>query len=384
MTVRLCVITQIFPVREQPYRGHSVYQTLLRLKQWADILVVSPQSRYPRWFLPRCRSWARTDESYMPPDIAVRYVSYSSVPLLTRPVNGTLCSNRLYPYVAASKPDLILSYWLYPDGYAAVRIARQLGVPVVVKAVGSDINQSSDPISKALIKTVLHESDAVLTVSRDLRNKIIDMNIDRSKVFAIPNGCDTEVFRPGDRKLARRDLGLCDRDRIILYIGRLDIRKGLRELVSAVALVQQQQPFVKLVLVGEGPYRDELERCASQNGVNIKLIGVCSSTEIARWLASCDVASLPSYDEGCPNVILEALSCGRPVVATRVGGIPELVNDQLGILVERKNVPALASALHEALSRQWDEAEIACAGTRSWEHVAQETLEVCRWVLQST
>jgi glycosyltransferase involved in cell wall biosynthesis len=97
-------------------------------------------------------------------------------------------------------------------------------------------------------------------------------------------------------------------------------------------------------------------------------------------MRAADVFCLPSYSEGCPNVVVEALACGRPVVATKVGGIPELVNETCGMLIPPRNAGELAKALDRALSKPWDSEEIARTFTRSWETVAAETLAVCRKV----
>ena len=104
---------------------------------------------------------------------------------------------------------------------------------------------------------------------------------------------------------------------------------------------------------------------------------------MARWLAASDLLCLPSHSEGCPNVVLEALYSGRPVVATDVGGTPELVDDTCGILVPKGDVPALADALARALARSWDADVISRTHGRTWDDVARETFEVCRSVLDA-
>ena len=103
----------------------------------------------------------------------------------------------------------------------------------------------------------------------------------------------------------------------------------------------------------------------------------CSSARVARWLAAADVFAFPSYAEGCPNVVIEALNCGIPVVATTVGGIPELVGSHNGILVPPRDVFSLVEALRTALSTKWDPYAIAERANRSWDHVAQEVFEAC-------
>ena len=108
------------------------------------------------------------------------------------------------------------------------------------------------------------------------------------------------------------------------------------------------------------------------------LPGRCDAAGIAQWMRAADIFCLPSYTEGCPNVLVEALACGRPIVATNVGGIPELIHQDSGILVPPRDSAALRGALHQALSKQWDGEAIARTSTRSWEAVSGETWAVCR------
>jgi glycosyltransferase involved in cell wall biosynthesis len=112
------------------------------------------------------------------------------------------------------------------------------------------------------------------------------------------------------------------------------------------------------------------------------LAGGAPPKRVAEWLAASDVLALPSYSEGCPNVVIEALACGRPVVATTVGATPDLVTPDCGILVRAGNTAALSAALREALERAWDHQRIAASHRRSWSEAARETFEVCLGVVQ--
>jgi teichuronic acid biosynthesis glycosyltransferase TuaC len=377
--MKIAVVTQIFPLREQPYRGHSVYQTVLRLSKWANVSVYSPQAQYPSWLLPKSRTWAKTDLSYSPGQVDAHYFSYPAIPVLSRPLNGLVCAHKLEPLLRQNPPDVILNYWVYPDGFAAMHVGRKLGIPVVVKAIGSDLNQAHDPISSVLIKYVLRRADRVLTVSDHLRRKVIGDGITPTKVIAIPNGCDTAVFCDSDRQKARQELGIAPESDLVLYVGRSDVAKGLRELLEAAASLSRENPRFQLAMVGEGPASEELRQLAQALGVTDRVLFVpaCRSHEVARWMTAATLCTLPSYREGCPNVILEALSCGRPVVATTVGGIPELVSDLCAILVPPKDPVALTDGIRDALKRRWDSVEIARRMRRGWEEVARETFDVC-------
>jgi len=383
--MKIALITQIFPVREQPYRGHSVYQTALRLRKWASVRVIAPHARYGRWILPKSRSWAQTDLSYSPEGIPTEYCHYSAIPVITRAANGLLCARAIEALVAADPPDVILSYWIYPDGFAALRVGQRLGIPVVVKAIGSDINDVRGLLQTALTRRVLRHASVCLTVSEDLRRKVIAMGADAERVYTVPNGCDTSVFRVQDREQARQELGLIGNEPLIVYVGRLDPAKGLRELLQAAASIASARPRFRIALVGEGPARPELEGIAKRLKIHdsVSWVAPCASAGVARWMAASDLAVLPSYREGCPNVVLEALSCGRPVVGTTVGGIPDLVDSECGILVPPHDADALGRALSAALDRSWDSERISQRRRRSWEQVAAETFEICASVIST-
>ena len=378
--MRITVVTSYFPTSARPYGGNSAFQTLRRLKPRASIQVVSPQEHYLDVPFLKPARYEPADLTWQPPEFETTYVSYPAIPLLTRPFNGPLVAKILLPHVRMTRPDLILNYWLYPDGYAAVRIARELDVPVVVGAIGSDLRTRTDPFTIKRVLETMTAADAVITVSEELRQLAISRGVAGEKVTSILNGCDTTIFYPGDRDLARRQLGVDRDDELIVYAGNLLETKGLGELMDAFAGLAKTRPKARLALVGQGPFRDTIGRRIAMSGLekSVLLPGRCDATGIAQWMRAADIFCLPSYSEGCPNVVVEALACGRPIVGTNVGGIPELVKKNSGILIPPRDPIALRTALDTVLSATWDRGEIARTSTRSWETVADETWAVCQ------
>jgi glycosyltransferase involved in cell wall biosynthesis len=380
--MRITVVTSYFPTSARPYGGNSAFQTLRLLKPHASIEVVCPQERYPDIPGLKPARYEPADLEWQPPEFQTTYVSYPVLPIVTRPFNGRVCARILLPHVRMSRPDLILNYWLYPDGYAAVRIGRELGIPAIVGAIGSDVRRRNDPITVRLVRETMLHANAVITVSEELRQQAIAQGVPADRVTAIRNGCDTAVFHPGDRAAARQQVGCDTESELIVYAGNLLESKGLGELLEAFLELAKLRPRLRLAMAGQGPYKETLARRAAGAGMEKRVIlpGRCDAAGIAQWMRAADVFCLPSYSEGCPNVVVEALACGRPIVAMNVGGIPELVKEASGLLVPPRDAAALRGALDNALSKPWDSAEIARTSTRSWDSVADETWALCRKV----
>ena len=157
----------------------------------------------------------------------------------------------------------------------------------------------------------------------------------------------------------------------------------LRELLEATRALAPEIPRLRIALVGEGPMRAELASLAAQCGSEVVFAGAQPPDEVARWMAAANLVTLPSYSEGHPNVLVEALACGRGVVATPVGGIPEVVDATSGVLVPPRDAAALVEGLRAGLARDWDETALARRFSRSWTVVAQETLHACEKALHS-
>jgi len=372
-TLKIAVITKYFPTSEHPWAGHSNYQTLRYLARWNEVRVFYPEARYPK-LLGR----KGLDANYRPGEVEVEYIPYPALPAVSRPLNGWLAAKQVLPSVRRFGPDVILNYVVYPDGFAALQVGKRLKIPVVVTAIGSDLNRISDPLCRALTQKTLRESDAVVTVSGDLRKTAILLGAEPGRSHAILNGCDTSVFFNRDKAQARAELQIDLTEEVVVYVGRIDFRKGLRELVEAVASLHERRPKLRCYLVGDGLDETALRELIAQKDAAgyMKVIPPCNTEGVALWMAAADLVTLPSYSEGCPNVVLEALAAGRPVVASNVGGIPELMDETSGRLVPAMDSGALATALDEVLTVEWSEDEIARLHQRGWAEVAEDVQNV--------
>lgn len=386
LRMRILVVTSQFPIAGEPNRGRPLLQTISALSRLADVRVVSPVAMYPAWARPNSYLFRAPDATTRQVDgCEVTYAPYPAVPLLSRPLNGWLCGRAVDRAIAGFAPDVMLSYWLYPDAYGAMLAARRAGVPLVSGARGSDL-RVRDQVSRLLTRPVLSASRRLLVVSDDLGNVAVERyDMDPERIRVIPNGCDASIFHPASRAEARRELGIASEAQLIAYVGRLVPEKGLNELLDAVQSLSGACPQLELAMIGDGPMRSEIaERLQAEPRLRVHMAGAQAPAEVARWMAAANLVTLPSYSEGHPNVLVEALACGRAVVATDVGGIPEVVDDGCGILVRPRDAAALAHALTRALDRDWDEKALSRRFSRDWNAVASDTLQACKEAVGET
>ena len=376
--LRIAVVTAHFPSSGQPTHGRPALETMRILSRTNTVRVFYPHAAYPSVLKPKSRIYDGFDTAYRVPGVDVGYYDYPALPLISRPFNGGIAAGVLLPHVRRFAPDLIFNYFLYPDGYAALKLGKALGVPVVAMGVGSDVHGIGDRFSAMRTRTVLREADVLIGISDELRQRMVSMGAPAGKTRTILSGCDVSVFHPQDRLAARTKLGIARDAEGVVYIGRMDLKKGLRELVEAAARLHRSRPKLQVYLIGEGADRPLVESAIQANHAAeyVHAMPECTFDDVAVWMTAADLVTLPSYMEGCPNVVLEALACGRPVVATNVGGVPEIMNENCGLLVPPRDAQALATALAKTLDRRWDAEVVAAHGGRSWDAVAAELLPI--------
>jgi teichuronic acid biosynthesis glycosyltransferase TuaC len=272
--------------------------------------------------------------------------------------------------------DCIDAHYVYPDGFAAVLLGKALNLPVIVTARGSDINLF--PVFRSIrpqIRWTLQKASGVIGVSAALKDAMVALGIARDTIEVIGNGVDLTRFAPIDSKEAKSRLGIPVDARAVVSIGALTPVKGFHFLIPSLASILPRYPKARLYIVGEGKDRNKLESLIHELGLqeHVFLVGSKPNEELKFWYSAADLSCLVSAREGWPNVVLESLACGTPVLATRIGGIPEILTSQeLGVFVEQ-NRESIATGLEFALSKQWERSAIASyARRRTWDDVAIE------------
>lgn len=251
--------------------------------------------------------------------------------------------------------DLIHAHWVIPTGFIAVIAGKMLGKPVIITAHDADITTlpQRSKIAARIIRFTLHHADLIISVSQTLNDTIKrNLAIGSEKVRIIPLGIDQKRFKGIDKQMARHRLNLPERSKIVLFVGALLEVKGLSYLFEAIPQVATRHKEALFVLIGQGPLEAELKAKAKNLNLEdrVKIEGSKSHEEIPLWVSAADILILPSLSEGLPMTVLEALAVGLPVVASRVGALPEVVrNGQNGMLIDPGNSGSIVQTLDSIL-----------------------------------
>lgn len=260
-------------------------------------------------------------------------------------LNGILYAASLFRFRPPAF-QILLSSWAYPDGFAAACLSQLWRVPFVLQVLGCDLNRLPEhPGLRPQIAWTLRRARSVLAVSSALAERARQLGASQARV--LPRGVDLEAFSPREVEQDRLSLGLDPNLDWLLYVGRLEQEKGIAELLQT--FEELELPQVGLAVVGHGSLQDLCQRAQTRLQGRLVMAGPRPHHEMPRWYGAARLVMIPSRREGLPNVLREALSAGRPVVATRVGGIPELLRHPCqGQLVP----PGCRQALAEAILKQ--------------------------------
>jgi glycosyltransferase involved in cell wall biosynthesis len=382
--LRVLALTNLFPNRFEPTRATYNYEIFSRLAERAQLTLFVPISfmtlvRNPK----RIFEWLSSDSKYP----FANYFLYIHLPGFFIKFNSflmALCLVLQFPKkVLFQQYNVCFGSWLYPDSDALRLLSRLRKLRLVVMALGTDVNLGLRATNtRAGTLRVLHGAAMVILVSEALRKIVIVEGVKESATKVVYTGVDRSKFYPCDKTQARRNLAIPSDKRIVLFVGSLIRTKGCFELVEAVTHLNSKKPgSIMLLVIGAGSARKELELHIHSLGATefVRLIGLIEPAKLGQWYCAADLFCLPSHREGVPNVILESLACGTPVVATAVGGIPEVLNEGNGHLVNVNDVPDIASGIDYALSFSFDLRTIlTSAGRFDWDDCVSGILNQLR------
>jgi teichuronic acid biosynthesis glycosyltransferase TuaC len=388
--LRLLTFTTLFPNREQPSHGIFVENRLRHLLAGgaAESIVVAPvpyfpsrAARFGRW-----SRYARVEAREERHGLLIHHPRFLVIPRVGMSASPALLAASALGFIRQIEArgaafDVIDAHYLYPDGVAAAWIGRRLGRPVVITARGSDVNLIPRyRLPRMMIRWAIAEAAGLITVSSALKEALVALGAAPERVTVLRNGVDLSLFRPGDRDRARRALGLSRPT--LLSVGNLVPLKGHHRVIEAL----RHLPGFDLLIVGEGPERNRLEQSRRRLGLadRVRLLGSLSHDALPEIYNAADALVLASSREGWPNVLLEAMACGTPVVAADVGGIPEVVRDPAAGLVLESNTPqGIAEAVKSLFARLPARRAVrSYAEGFSWDETTQGQLALFRRVLR--
>ena len=345
--MKVLIITNAFPNGAEETRGIFTYQIVTALRKKCDIRVIAPLPWVPqsRNFLekyPHARVPFRENIG----GIEVYHPKYLVIPKVLGFMHAAFMFFPLFELVKRlefeASIDMLNAHWLFPDGVAAAWVAHKLRKPYVLTALGCDINlYATMLLRKGQIFGALRKADRITAVSNNLKDGIRSLKFYDKEVNIIPNGIDFSLFYIMDKLDARRKLGISTKQSFILTVGNLDGIKGTRFLIEAlVELKKIDSTPPLLIIIGDGPLKPSFRSLAEELDVAdcVRFLGKKPHKEIPLWMNAADVFCLPSIREGHPNVVIEALACGVPVIASNVGAIPEIINRSNGHIWKNRDV----------------------------------------------
>ena len=374
-------------------KGIYIFHQVKALSKQCNVRVFAPVPYLPKWLrLKRYEMYGQIFAEEAIDGIPVEHPRVLLTPRVGRSLYGLFyAASLLKPMLRLRRtfnPHILVCFWVYPDGFANVLLAKLLGIPVIVGGRGCDINNADEYRMKKLMVTwTIRRADKVLAVSNAMKAKMMALGLREDRIRVVPNGIDDRIFGTNIKcgGACSNGSGMDRNDRTIVYCGRLSPEKGVEFLIRAFRILVEKGVSCRLSLIGQGPQEVKIRSMVKEFGLEerVSFKGEIPHEKIANLLKSGAVFCLPSVTEGWPNSVVEALACGLPVVASRVGGVAEiLTSPEYGIMVRKEDPDALADGLSKALDKEWNRQVIKeAARNRTWDNVAEEILCEIRGVL---
>jgi len=387
--IKILTFSTLYPNAAQPTHGIFVENRLRHLLESGEIevQVVAPVPWFPLTnpVFGKYGKFAKVPEHEVRHGIEIWHPRYWVLPKIGMSIAPLFMARAVKKTVRRIREqgfdfDLIDAHYFYPDGVAACIVANSLGKPFVVTARGTDINLiPRHSLPKRWILWAAQKSRAMISVCQALKNEMAKIGIAADKVTALRNGVDLDFFNPGNREEIRKQLDISGRT--LLSVGYLIERKGHHLIIEALSRL----PDVRLYIAGEGEMSTQLRKLAADNGVADRVIflGALDRASLRRYMVAADALVLASSREGMANVLLEALACGTPVVATPLWGTPEVVAvPEAGVLTRDRSVEGILEGVNRLFAHYPSrESTRRYAEKFSWDDTTRGQIEIFRRVL---
>lgn len=390
--MKLLTFSTLYPNSERPQHGIFVETRLRHLLASgnAQSRVVAPVPwsplRHPRFgYYAACARVPAQEERYGISILHPRYPLFPKFGMSSAPVMLAAATvNTLKKMLRNGYDfDLIDAHYFYPDGVAAVILGRILSKRVTITARGTDINLIPRyRLPRQMIRWAAHHAAGIIAVCQALKDAIVALGIPENKVTVLRNGVDLELFHPLPRGVERKRLRLTKRT--LLCVGHLVERKGHDIAIRAMVGL----PECELMIIGEGEEEQRLKALSISLGVagRVRFLGAIPQQDLKRFYSAADALVLCSSREGWANVLLEAMACGTPVVATAVWGTPEIVaSPEAGALIQERSPKALVTSMRTLLANCPDRSATRhYAEQFGWESTTRGQLELFSEILEGT
>jgi teichuronic acid biosynthesis glycosyltransferase TuaC len=366
------VWSSLFPGPAQPQAGIFIRERMFRVAGELPLTVISPQPWFPlQGLIRRTRPHFRPEQPAreLQSGIEILRPRYFSVPGVLKFLDGVfmaLAARRTVRRLRLQgRVSVIDAHFGYPDGYAASLVARWEKLPFTVTMRGTEPRHARDAALRKRLVAGLQAASRVFAVSASLKRLAVELGIPSAAVRVVGNGVDSSRFTPLGKDAARRHLGIAQEAQVVITVGGLVERKGFHRVIACIPPLRDQFRDLHYLVVGssgpEGDYSAVLRQQVAELGLekHVHFLGALPPEEVGRAIASADVMVLATSNEGWANVLLEALACAVPVVATDVGGNAEVIcREELGTIVPFGDHDALLQAIRDALQRNWDRLKI--------------------------
>ena len=393
---RLLSLATLYPNAHTPRFGTFVARSLEALAARGDwqVTVINPIGTPP--FAPgRYAPLARAAISGIEHGVAVHRPRFLLIPAIGGPLNPALIARAVLPLARrlhAEQPfDLVDAQFFYPDGPAAARVARTLGLPLAIKARGADIaHWGTRPSPRRQMLAAADHAAGLLAVSGSLREEMAAIGLPRDRIAIHYTGLDRELFHPRNRASARawlaaeHGVALAPGETLLACVGALIPRKGQEIALRALA---QLPPATHLALVGTGPDSARLAALAGELGLaaRVHFLGSIDHAALPQVLSAAQAMVLPTASEGLANAWVEALACGTPLVTCDVGGARELMQVPAAGRLVARDAAAVAAGVREVLAADYPPETVAAQAARfSWEANAAALAEIYAGLISPT
>ena len=383
--MKVLTLATVFPNPAQPMLGSFVLERIRHAAQHARIRVIAPVA----WFK-RARSVPRSRSQF---DLTIEHPTFFYVPAVLKFLDGVFLFLSILPRVTRFRRefdfDLVDAHFAIPDGVAAILLGRWFRSPVVITLRGFEHQFVEYRLRRMMMRWALERATRVIVVSRPLAALAQRLGVPAERIEVIENGVDAEKFKPMATIEAKRLVGIDAETRVIICVGHLVPLKGFHRIISALPKLREEFPNLLLVIVGgaaDGNYAQQLHHMVGALGLRscVLFAGALPADGVVQWLNASDLFVLCSDREGCPNVVWEAMACGRPVVSPKVGAVEQMVPAEAGILFDKpSDASALIRSVSRAMNTEWDGQRIRRhAEAHTWARVAAQVVGQWRLALE--